>query len=94
METAGVSVADGFTLIGFDGSDSALDLIEQGVMSATVAQDPFGQGKQAVESALALLNGEDPGYSDEQAKTIYFPVEMVTADNIAAFRDSRASQGS
>ncbi|WP_369132281.1 substrate-binding domain-containing protein [Modestobacter sp. I12A-02662] len=94
METAGVSVANGFTLIGFDGSDAALDLIEQGVMSGTVAQDPFGQGQQAVKTALALLNGEDPGYSDEKAKTIYFPVEMVTQENIAQFREARASQGS
>jgi ribose transport system substrate-binding protein len=94
METAGVSVANGFTLIGFDGSNAALDLIEQGVMTGTVAQDPFGQGKKAVESALALLNGEDPGYSDEKTKTIYFPVEMVTADNVADFRASRADQGS
>lgn len=39
METAGKSVADGFILIGFDGADGALDLIEQGLMSATVAQD-------------------------------------------------------
>jgi ribose transport system substrate-binding protein len=94
METAGVSVANGFTLIGFDGSDAALDLIEKGVMSGTVAQDPFGQGKQAVKTALALLNGEDPGYSDEKSKTIYFPVEMVTQENVAQFRESRANQGS
>jgi ribose transport system substrate-binding protein len=59
-----------------------------------VAQDPFGQGQQAVKTALALLNGEDPGYSDEASKTIYFPVEMVTGENIAQFREARASQGS
>jgi ribose transport system substrate-binding protein len=63
-------------------------------MTGTVAQDPFGQGQKAVETALALLNGEDPGYSDEATKTIYFPVEMVTAENVAEFRASRESQGS
>ncbi len=92
METAGKSVADGFFLIGFDGSDGAQDLIEQGLMSATVAQDPFGQGKRAVETVLALLDGEDPGYDDAAAKTVFFPVELVTSENLADFQAARASQ--
>ncbi len=92
METAGKSVADGFFLIGFDGSDGAQDLIEQGLMSATVAQDPFGQGKRAVETVLALLEGNDPGYDDAAAKTVFFPVELVTAENLADFQAARASQ--
>ncbi|CAM5789808.1 substrate-binding domain-containing protein [Cellulomonas persica] len=92
METAGKSVADGFFLIGFDGSDGAQDLIEQGLMSATVAQDPFGQGKRAVETVLALLDGEDPGYDDAAAKTVFFPVELVTGENLADFQAARASQ--
>lgn len=92
METAGKSVADGFYLIGFDGSDGAQDLIEKGLMSATVAQDPFGQGKKAVETVLALLDGTDPGYDDAAAKTVFFPVELVTGDTLADFRASRAAQ--
>ncbi|QGQ18233.1 substrate-binding domain-containing protein [Cellulomonas sp. JZ18] len=92
METAGKSVADGFMLIGFDGADGALDLIEQGLMSATVAQDPYGQGVKAVETVLALLEGEDPGYDDAAEKTIFFPVEVVTADTLADFRAARAEQ--
>ena len=92
METAGKSVEDGFYLIGFDGSDAALDLIEQGQMSATVAQNPYGQGVQAVETILALLEGEDPGYDDEAAKTLFFPVELVTSENLEEFRASRAEQ--
>jgi len=92
METAGKKVADGFMLIGFDGSDGAQDLIEKGLMSATVAQDPYGQGKRAVETVLALLNGEDPKYDDAAAKTVYFPVELVTGDTLADFRAARAAQ--
>ena len=92
METAGKKVADGFLLIGFDGSDGAQDLIEQGLMSATVAQDPYGQGKRAVETVLALLNGEDPKYDDAAAKTVFFPVELVTGDSLADFRAARAAQ--
>ncbi|MCU1431199.1 MAG: periplasmic binding protein/LacI transcriptional regulator [Actinotalea sp.] len=92
METAGKSVEDGFVLIGFDGAPGALDLIEQGKMSATVAQDPYGQGVRAVEAVLALLEGEDAGYDDAAAKTIFFPVEIVTAENLADFRAARAEQ--
>lgn len=92
METAGKSVADGFILIGFDGSDAALDLIGDGLMSATVAQDPYGQGVRAVQTVLALLNGEDPGYDDATEKTIFFPVELVNADTLESFRAARAEQ--
>ncbi|MFW7414707.1 substrate-binding domain-containing protein [Demequina sp. SO4-18] len=92
METAGKSVQDGFYLIGFDGSDAALDLIEAGDMSATVAQDPYGQGVEAVETILALLEGDYSGYDDEATKTIFFPVELVTNDNLEDFRASRSAQ--
>lgn len=91
METAGKSVADGFILIGFDGADGALDLIEEGLMSATVAQDPYGQGIKAVETVLDLLEGTVE-YDDAEAKTILFPVEIVTADTLDDFRSSRAAQ--
>jgi len=91
METAGKSVADGFILIGFDGADGALDLIEQGLMSASVAQDPYGQGMKAVETVLALLDGTVE-YDDDASRTIFFPVEIVTAENLDDFRASRAAQ--
>ena len=92
LETAGKSAADGFILIGFDGADGALDLIEQGLMSATVAQDPYGQGVKAVETVLALLEGGDPGFGDAATRTVFFPVEIVTAENLADFRAAKAEQ--
>ncbi len=92
METAGKSVADGFLLIGFDGADGALDLIEQGKMSATVAQDPYGQGIKAVDTVMALLKGENVSFDDAAAKTIFFPVQMVTSDNLAQFRSDKAAE--
>ena len=92
METAGKSVADGFILIGFDGADGALDLIEQGLMSATVAQDPYGQGMKAVATVIALLEGGDPGYGDAATRTVFFPVEIVTSENLADFRAAKSEQ--
>ncbi len=92
LQTAGISVGDDFTLIGFDGNDTALGLIDQGQMSATVAQDPYGQGKKAVDVALALVRGQDAGYTDASSKTVYFPVELVTKDNLADYRQAHAGQ--
>lgn len=92
LETAGKSVKDGFTLIGFDGNDDAIKLIQDGLMSATVAQDPYGQGEAAVKTAMALLKGEDPGYSDAADKTVFFPVQVVTASNVKEFLAGRASR--
>ncbi|QPK80941.1 substrate-binding domain-containing protein [Schaalia sp. ZJ405] len=92
METAGKSVADGFVLIGFDGSPSALDLIRSGKMSATVAQDPYGQGKKAVETILAILDGKSPEFDDSKTKTIFFPVTMVDSSSLDQFLASKAKQ--
>lgn len=92
MESAGKSVEDGFILIGFDGNSAALQLIGEGKMSATIAQDPYGQGKKAVEIVLALLNGEDPGLSDAETRTVLFPVEVVSSENLSEIEESRANQ--
>ncbi|HEV7847993.1 MAG TPA: substrate-binding domain-containing protein [Mycetocola sp.] len=92
LETAGKSVADGFTLIGFDGNDDALGLIEDGLMSATIAQDPYGQGEAAVKTALALLDGKDPEFSDADTKTVFFPVTVVTKDTVAEFTAGRENR--
>ncbi len=89
---AGRSLADGFVLVGFNGDDPSLDLIESGSQSATIAQDPYGQGRLAVKTAVALLNNEDPGYTDVEKKTIEFPVELVNKDNLSTFREERANQ--
>jgi len=92
METAGASVADGFVVIGFDGNDDAISLVDQGLMTGTVAQDPYGQGVKAVDTVMALLNGEDPGYSDADTRTISFPVQMVTSTNLADFLAAKAAR--
>jgi ribose transport system substrate-binding protein len=54
-------------------------------MAATVRQDPYGQGKAAVEAALTLLAGTPVDYSDPDTRSIFFPVEVVTAANVDAF---------
>ena len=77
---------DDMIIVGFDGNQSAVDLILAGEMvKATVAQQPYEMGYQAVEAAREVLNG---GTVDE---VINAPVEVVTAENGQAYLDNLAS---
>lgn len=46
-------------VIGFDATDDAVKSVQDGKLSATVAQKPEEIGKKAMEAAVATLNGED-----------------------------------
>ena len=73
-------------IVGFDGNQSAVDLILAGEMvKATVAQQPYQMGYQAVEAALKAINGE------EVDEVINAPVEVVTAENGQEYLDSLAA---
>ena len=45
-------------IIGFDGGDDALDAIEKGEMTATVAQQPEIIGSLGIETMDKVLKGE------------------------------------
>ncbi|WP_100065230.1 D-ribose ABC transporter substrate-binding protein [Miniphocaeibacter massiliensis] len=45
-------------VVGFDATDDAKKAVEDGTLLATVEQQPDLMGKQAVENAIKLLNGE------------------------------------
>jgi ribose transport system substrate-binding protein len=79
-------------VVGFDGSKGALDAIGQGTQTATIAQDPYGQGQLAVRTALQLLNGEQVQYTDQENRIIRFPIELVDSANLADFQTRRAAQ--
>lgn len=70
-------------IVGFDGNASAVDLILAGeLVKATVAQQPYQMGYQAVEAAVAAIHGE------EVDEVINAPVEVVTAENGQEYLDS------
>jgi ribose transport system substrate-binding protein len=71
--------------VGFNGDAPALELIKGGEMAATIRQDPYGQGRAAVEAAITLLGGGTIDYSDAETRSIYFPVDVITADNVDEF---------
>jgi len=47
-------------LVGFDFSDTHRQALEQGILDATVVQDPYRMGYEAVHSLVRKLNGETP----------------------------------
>ena len=85
LKQAGKNGVSDVLLVGFNGDAPALELIKAGEMAATIRQDPYGQGRAAVEAALKMLEGEAVEYSDEATRSIYFPVDVVTADNVDEF---------
>ena len=77
---------DDMIIVGFDGNQSAVDLILAGEMvKATVAQQPYEMGYQAVEAALAAINGETVD------AVINATVTVVTAENGQEYLDSLAA---
>ena len=62
-------------VVGFDGNEDALKSIEEGNLSATVAQQPEEIGKLAVQAGADVLNGE------KVEKMIPVPLKLVTKDN-------------
>ena len=82
LKAAGKNGVTDVLVVGFNGDAPALELIQAGEIAATIRQDPYGQGKAAVEAAMQLLAGEAIEYSDPETRSIYFPVEVVTADNV------------
>lgn len=59
------------TIVGFDGNDDAIKAVEEGMISATVAQKPQEMGKLAIETALKYLKGEQV---EEQVDS---PLELI-----------------
>lgn len=63
-------------LIGCDAIDPSIEAIKAGKLEATIAEPPFFLGKNAVLSALKVLNGE------EIDKNVILDSTLVTKDNV------------
>ena len=73
-------------VVGFDGQKDALASIEEGKLSATVAQHPFQEGYFGVEAAIKAIKGEEV---DSRIPT---PIEVITKDNVAEFKEKIRKQ--
>jgi ABC-type sugar transport system substrate-binding protein len=67
-----------FVIVGFDALNSALELIEQGDMTATIDQFPNRQAATALEGVVSQVrNGETP-----EDDVIMLEPEVITQDNL------------
>ena len=82
----------GFIIVGFDGNAGSIADIGNATQTATVAQDPFGQGQLAVAVALKLLKGQAVDFTNVHTRTIQLPVQLVDSGNLAEFKKARAGQ--
>ncbi|MGD7002920.1 D-ribose ABC transporter substrate-binding protein [Corynebacterium halotolerans] len=73
IEALGNRADSEVTVVGFDGTDEGLAAVEDGTMTATIAQQPAELGARAVEEAAKLLE-------DQEAET-EVPVEVITVTN-------------
>jgi inositol transport system substrate-binding protein len=78
LKSAGVSM-DEMLIGGVDATQDALAAMKAGDLDVTVFQDAAGQGKGAVDAALALASGE------AVEKKVYVPFQLVTPDNMEKF---------
>lgn len=66
-------------VIGVDAIAQALDAVRAGRLDATVFQDAVGQGRGAVDAALAIV-AKQP-----QDKEVMIPFQVVTRENVSQF---------
>ena len=79
-ESAGVS---DILIVGFDGNKSAVELImDDELIKATVAQQPYAMGYEVVKAAYAAIQGQ------KVEPVISAPVKVVHAGNAKEYLDS------
>ena len=79
VQALGDRAGDEVAVVGFDGTDDALQRVKGGTMAATIAQQPAELGKTAVELTVKAVNGKTV---PEQQPV---PVKTVTQDNVEKF---------
>jgi len=63
-------------MVGFDSNEAMLEDLRSGVIYATVVQDPFKIGYEAVKTLAVKLRGQQP------PKRMDLPAIVITKDNI------------
>lgn len=67
--------------VGFDKSDTILQLIKDGYLTASMAQNPDVMGYEGLKAAVQALEGTDLG-----GKVVDTGVSVITKDNVADFK--------
>lgn len=66
------------TIIAFDSTPSVKEMVEKGIIKATIGQQPFQQGYQAVKSGFAYLSGGETPLEGR----IYVMNDILIAENL------------
>ena len=82
---AGKDPVKDIVTVGFNGDAEAITAIEQGQLSATVAQDPAAMGALTVDLAADAVDGSDLPFDNADDREVYQDVTLVTPDNVADF---------
>jgi ribose transport system substrate-binding protein len=69
-------LGDSVSLVGFDSSIYEIQLLEEGLLDATVVEKPFNMGYLGVQNAVKLMAGRPP------AGTIYIDSSVVTRETM------------
>ncbi len=70
---------DGLTFGGIDGFPTMFDAIDEGLVQATMAQQPYLMGQIAVQNAISILEGDGDSVPELQ----YQDTVLVTKENVA-----------
>jgi len=72
---------DDINLIGFDSSSDEVQLLESGIMKASIVQKPFNMGYLGVKTALNLINGDTAEPITYIDSNVITKSNMFTAEN-------------
>jgi ribose transport system substrate-binding protein len=73
-------------LITFDDADETLKGVEDGHIYATLAQDPYRYGYEAVTTLATLCSGDETSLPIVGRGSTYLSVEPIRRDNLDDFR--------
>jgi len=69
-------------VIGFNNDPEAVTAIQDGIMSATVAQFPELMGKKTVELAKTLIEGGTITFDDPDTREVYAEVKLIKPEDV------------
>ncbi|GAA2225557.1 ABC transporter substrate-binding protein [Herbiconiux moechotypicola] len=75
-------------VVAYDAAETEVDALNAGSVQALIAQDPYGEGYQGVQQALAALDGE------ATEATISIPLQILTTEDAAGLEEYLARNGS
>ena len=71
---------DDVLVLGFDATSAAVEAIAAGTMTASIAQQPYLMGYQAIEQAIKVADGEEIQVDQVVSVTV------VDADNVEGYK--------